>query len=194
MSVSRFDERRELVIREASAIEAAYQRLDILPLPQREQARALMRRYIVSRLDFGAQSDPAAVLAAAVAAKNLHAETWSRVVGFAVDEPTATSALLLEGLNTVADRANDREAEFLARVPGTVEIVLVVSCLVACAWVGLAHGLGRKRSRETWPVLAALLAAIIVLILDLDEPRSGLIRVSQVPMELLQERLAHEQR
>ena len=49
MSSTRFDARRQLVLDEASAILRAYQRVQFLPPPQREECSRLLHEYVAAR-------------------------------------------------------------------------------------------------------------------------------------------------
>jgi hypothetical protein len=69
------------------------------------------------------------------------------------------------------------------------ESVIYVNCIVgllASALVGYAFGLGGQRQIFSTCVLALAITLVLGLIVDLDRPRSGFIRVSQQPMIDLQ--------
>jgi hypothetical protein len=52
MAVSRFDRRRELVVREANAIGTTYLRAQTLAQPYRDNLEQLLREYVDARIDF----------------------------------------------------------------------------------------------------------------------------------------------
>jgi len=49
-AASRFDHRRDLVVNEANAIQAAYLRLELLPAEPRSELQAMFRRYVEERV------------------------------------------------------------------------------------------------------------------------------------------------
>jgi hypothetical protein len=62
------------------------------------------------------------------------------------------------------------------------DVLLALFGIVASAFAGYTSGIEARRSR--WPVYITglLISAVILLILDLDRPNSGFIKVSQQPM------------
>ncbi len=49
-------------------------------------------------------------------------------------------------------------------------------------WVGASFGSTGRRGMVTTLILSALIAFVIAVIVDLDQPRAGLIRISQTPL------------
>jgi purine-cytosine permease-like protein len=82
-------------------------------------------------------------------------------------------------VNAVIDVHGQRLEAFEARVPYTVPLLLVVVAAVALGTVGYGYGVCRGRHRGASVLLATLVAAILYVILDLDEPRRGPVQVSQ---------------
>jgi ABC-type branched-subunit amino acid transport system permease subunit len=78
--------------------------------------------------------------------------------------------------------AAERKAVFEARVPANVFEVLVLYAVIAQGILGFVLGDPTNRHRSLGFVLSGLLTIALVLIVDLDRPRGGAIRVSQQPM------------
>ena len=76
-----------------------------------------------------------------------------------------------------------RRAALEERVPARALHVLVIFAIVTAAIMG--HGLahGRRRHLVSTSGLYVLVAMAISLIIDLDSPRIGSVRVPQTPME-----------
>jgi hypothetical protein len=72
-------------------------------------------------------------------------------------------------------------------VPETVIYVMVA--LLAGMVVGFAFGVGGHRQLFSTCVLSLSITLVLAVIIDLDRPRAGLIRVSQQPLLDLQQRL-----
>jgi hypothetical protein len=89
---------------------------------------------------------------------------------------------LVAAVNAVIDTATTREAAIDARVPSEVIILLIVYAGVSSFLIGYVLGAYRSRHRLATGVLFVLLAMTIVLIIDLDRPQNGSIRVSQAAM------------
>ncbi len=67
------------------------------------------------------------------------------------------------------------------RIPTTVWVVLLVVSALSFGGMGYHSGLtGKSRSPAVLPV-AVTFAAVIWMVVDLDRPQEGLLRVSQQP-------------
>jgi hypothetical protein len=63
--------------------------------------------------------------------------------------------------------------------------VLLLYALLAMVLLGYIFGANRRPHRIATTMLLLLLSMAIIVILDIDRPRSGAIQVSQFPMEAL---------
>lgn len=94
MSLSRFDQRKHLVIEEAKAIVTTSLRSRMLPEPARSKARDLLREYVNVRLRFfDAGLDSAKLEAANNHARQLQSELWKQSVAAAQSSPTPITAI-----------------------------------------------------------------------------------------------------
>lgn len=196
MAVARYESRRELVVKEANAIGTAALRAQLLPEPARSEAASLFRQYVASRIELAeAASDVNRRQAALVTTEKLQQQLWALGAGaLRSDGHSFAPALLIASLNEVIDVHGERLAAARNHVP---EVVLRLELLVAVFAVGLVGygcGAGDRRNPVSTSALAILLAAIVLLILDLDRPRRGLIQVSQQPLVELQRSLGGDTR
>jgi len=76
-------------------------------------------------------------------------------------------------------------------VPAPVIYVNGIVALLAVTIVGYAFGLSGQRQVFSSVLLALAISVVLVVILDLDRPRSGFIQVSQQPMIDLQDQFRH---
>jgi len=179
---ARFDGRRALVSREANAIGTAWLQLDLLPPAAQPELRALFRRYVEARLATHAGNPAGEVSpAASAAAGAIQAEIWSRgTVAARATENPAVLSLVAGALNEMFDVASARIATSRNHPPLAVFILLFGAGLAA-AYLG---GLSSARSdRFQWVpalVFAVVVSAAVYVILDLEFPRAGLIRVDAV--------------
>src|SRR5439155_10969877 len=74
-------------------------------------------------------------------------------------------------------------------VPPTVLAVLFLATIAAMALVGYGCGLFGRRNFVVTTLLTVIVAAVTFVILDLDRPRRGFLRVSQESMQNLQKEL-----
>ncbi len=184
ISVNRQEQRRLLVVDEANALETEYLRAQMLPEPYRSRLVELLRRYTDSRLALAdAGEDRGAILHAYAVADSLKREMWvTTVEADSLVQPAALSSLIAGGMNNVIELASSRRAALEARLPSIAFGSLVLFSVVAAAMLGFVSGSGTHPRRFGAVVLLVLLALALGLILDLDRPLRGTIRVSQQPL------------
>ncbi len=80
MAVSRWDERREVIVDEANAIGTLWLRAGLLEAPLRNELRDALREYADARIALGgSRGDRAALRAARTESEALHVSIWSVV-------------------------------------------------------------------------------------------------------------------
>lgn len=182
----RYDARKALVRDEANAIRTAYSRSEFLPEPDHIRATALLRSYVDSRLAAVAASDMVSQLQAALSESDrIQRELWDMaVLNARRDMNSDVAALYLEALGEVTNIHWLRVAiGAQTRIPNTIWLVLYA--LVILAMMGVGYQTAIAGSRRTWAILILALSfsLVIALIAELDRPQSGLISVTQRPLE-----------
>jgi hypothetical protein len=195
MAMTRFETRKQIVLDEANAIGTTYLRAQLLPEPQRQQISDLLRRYVTVRLDFyAAGNDDANLDAVNQATAKLQAQLWEIGGALGEKDPRAVIyGLFLQSLNEVIDLHNKRLTALENHVPEIILILLYFVAMVANALIGYGCGLGEVRNLFVTLVASVLIAVVIFVIIDLDRPRRGLIRVSQDRMVELRDSLEGKQ-
>jgi hypothetical protein len=177
MAGNRYEDRKSLVIEEANAIGTAWLRTDLIPMPQRAQARDVLREYTQARLDMTTTARRSEGI---VRSEKLQGELWSITAAAAAASPTPTVALFVTAVNEVIDMHGRRVAAALRNpIPPTIFATLYAVAILVLGATGYAGGLSGDRSSMASLVLALVLAAVFALILDLDRPYEGLLTVSQ---------------
>jgi hypothetical protein len=189
-AASRFDSRRALIIEETNAIGTAYLRLDLLPASAQLSLRDLFRQYVDARLEaYRKIPDLQAALAELDKATRLQGEIWSQAVaaGRIEGAPPPATMLLLPALNQMIDITTTRTMAVKTHPPVIIFVMLFGLALASALLAG--HGMAGSKSRSWIHLLsfAAVMAVLIYVILDIEFPRLGLIRVDafdQVLVEL----------
>lgn len=181
MAADRFDTRRGMVLEDANAIRAVYLQADYLPAEDAAAFKELTREYAAVRV---ATSDPAQVQEAIVRSEELQGEMWAIVArvaesGYSPDLMSSLGDTVTE-LITVHQRR--LVAGLYARVPDTVLALLFIGSALSLAVVGYSAGLKGKRGVVVAVVLVVALGVVLSLVVDLDRPQDGLVRVSQQPL------------
>jgi hypothetical protein len=192
MSVSRYDARRRLVLEEANAIRAAYLRTQPLAPPESIALQDLLRQYASNRLRVSQSAlDLSKLQQSKEEDARLQSELWSRATALARKDPQSVpTGLLMESLNAAFDLENSRWVGFIAHVPEDVIYVNALMGLVVALMVGYEFGVTRHRHALAQVLLIVSITMVMALVVELDQPYSGAIRVSQQPLIDLQHQLA----
>ncbi|HYO87386.1 MAG TPA: hypothetical protein VER79_02000 [Candidatus Limnocylindrales bacterium] len=178
MATDRFDTRLNLVLSEANAIGTTYLRAGYLPQPASDDIRTLLREYIPRRIIV---PDNDVVAADSARSVEIQGEIWAMTEELARQNPDSdVLAVYIESLNPMIDLQTTRfVAGVYARVPETVIYLLLIGGALTIGMVGYNAGLTRKRSLASAIIVIVVLVAVVSLIIDLDRPRDGLLKVDQ---------------
>ena len=188
-AASRFDERRKLIVEEANAIGTAYLRLDLLPSAARADLRESFRHYLDARLAvYRALPDLAKAKAELARAAGLQQEIWTKSLAATAGVQPATM-LLLPALNEMFDITTTRTMAGQMHPPGIIFFLLCGLALLSALLAGYAASGTAARNWVHTTVFALTLAGAVYVILDIEFPRVGLIRLDafdQVLVDLRQ--------
>ena len=189
----RFDTRKQLVLDEANAIGTAY--LRATAVPGGEEVADLLRRYVDVRLEGAASAgNPHGFRRAVTESERLHAAMWSRAAALARANPDPLRTLLLPALNEVIDLHEKRLTAMRNHVPTIILVLLLMVSVLTMASLGHAAGVSGGRSMSTALTFAMLVTLVIMVVVDLDRPERGLIRVSQQSLQTLRDGLHRGER
>jgi hypothetical protein len=185
-AATRFEARRHLIVEEANAIGTAYLRLDMLPAEAREALKEKFRQYVDSRLKaYKKIPDIEAAKAEYQVSLALQSEIWTGAVAASkAAAPQPAAMLLLPAINQMIDITTTRLVSMQMHPPSIVFIMLVVLALLSALLAG--YSMAESKSRMHMLVFAAILAITVYVILDLEYPRLGFIRIDAAD-QLLQE-------
>ncbi len=186
-AANRFDARRTLTVQEANAIGTAYLRLDLLPAAAQPDLRRKFRRYAEARLAvFRVLPDFEASNAEAIRANELQRSIWNEVIAALPGVPQSATLMLLPALNEMFDITSSRAIAAQAHTPLVILCALAVLALFCCLLAG--YGLAGENplgSALRMIGFALIVTLTIFVILDLDYPRVGLIRLDYADQALI---------
>jgi hypothetical protein len=188
MAESRFDTRRQLVIAEANVIGATYLRSKALAESYQVKVAKLLQDYVANRLEY---------YAAGMEQKNLdevnnqtdqlQTQLWSQAIDAANKDPHSIPAgMFISSLNEVIDLRTKRDIARQNHVPESVLLLLFFVAILAMGIVGFGCGIGDWRNLSVTVTMSLIITLVILVTMDLDRPRRGLIRVSDQSMVNLQ--------
>ncbi|HEY5209858.1 MAG TPA: hypothetical protein VIJ42_10485 [Stellaceae bacterium] len=179
MAVSRYDQRVTHEEEEANAIGTGYLRADLLANDDAASVRAVLRRYIATRIDFYEAREPAKIVRAEAETASLQNQLWSVAAKNALAQPTPVMALAVTGINDVLDSQGRTQAAWLNRIPGPAWALTELTALACNILLGYRL-VGRMGMLFILPVVTSI---SFFLIADIDSPRSGIVDV--IPLNLV---------
>lgn len=190
-AAARFDHRRELIVEETNATGTAWLRVDLLPAEDRPPVRDAFRRYLDWRLEtYRRIPDMEAVQEALGKSTEVQEEIWSASVeGCRKSGQSHCSVLLLPALNAMFDIATTRT--MAARMHPPVVILQMLALLALTSALLAGHGMaGRSRGGQSRNFVhmfafSGIVALTTYVILDLEYPRLGSIRVDSFDAALV---------
>jgi hypothetical protein len=179
-AATRFDGRRQLIVQEANVIGTAYHRIDLLPAASQPAMREDFRAYLDARLAYYSEGvvNRETRLANEARYTVIQEKIWAEAVaGCRELNSPAASSLVLAPLNDMIDITTTRAAALETHPPTVIYWGLLVLVLASSVLAG--YGLAEAKTRNWMHLIlyAAVMATVVYVILDLEFPRFGLIRI-----------------
>jgi hypothetical protein len=187
-AATRFDARRQLIGQEANTIGTAYLRLDLLPASAQPELRDDFRNYLDARLGMygNLALDSETARAEQARATMLQEKIWSEAVAGCREEGSpATTTLVLSSLNEMIDITTTRLVALQTHPPFVIYWGLLVLVLASALLAGYGMAETKKRNWIHMVIYSAIMAAALYVILDLEYPRIGLIRIDAADQILI---------
>ena len=124
--------------------------------------------------------------------KHLHRLLWEHAAVLARKTPNPIVSVFLQSLNEVIDLHSKRLAAYRNRVPLSIYLVLFIVSTITMSLLGYYFGTRKPKARILTVIVVLLVASVMWLILDLDQPRRGAIRASQQGLFELYEDLSQD--
>lgn len=177
-AASRWDTRRQLIVEEANAIGTAYLRLDVLPPEAQPALREKFRQYVDARLAvYRSLPDVSAAKVELARAAKLQGEIWGQAVAACRSEGSQPARMLvLPALNAMIDITTTRTVTAQTHPPSIIYAMLIALMLASSLLAGYSMA-GGERNWVHMLGLAAIMALALYVILDLEFPRLGFIRL-----------------
>jgi hypothetical protein len=174
---SRLDTRRQIVLREANAIGTAYLRIDLLPVEEQPQLRALFKEYTGLRIQMANARLVEDAIEADAQSRKVQAKIWTHAVAACRKDPSpATKTLVISSINDMIDVTSERMVASHTHTPMAVIALLLGVTLMSAFIVGYATE-GPPRPWVHRIMFMLVIVATLYVTLDMEYPRVGLIRV-----------------
>ncbi len=179
-AATRFDARRQLVGQEANNIGTAYLRIDLLPQAAQPALREDFRNYTETRFTIFRElrTDAGAARRELVRSEELQGKIWNEAVAACkeVNSPAVTT-LVLSSLNDMIDITTTRRVAAETHPPQVVFYGLGLLVIATSLLAGYGMAGAKKRSWIHMLAYAFIMASTLYVILDMEYPRVGLIRL-----------------
>jgi hypothetical protein len=176
---SRFDERRMMIIDEANAIGTSYLRIDLLPEDAQPAVRKDFKDYLEVRIElYHNIADRKKLSELEEKTASLQQKIWKEsVAATRKSDNTSASLLLLPALNSMFDICSARTAVRQVHQPKIIFFVMILQAFICSLIAG--YGMAIKKSRSWIHMLGFTFVLLITLmvILDMEYPRIGFIRI-----------------
>jgi hypothetical protein len=191
-ATDRLTTRRTLIVEEANAVGTAYLRLDLLPPEDQPALRDDMRRYVDARLNFYSKLlDLRAARADKQRCDDLQKVIWKQAVVASSKTGDSRAALLvLQSLNQMFDVAGARYAALRNHLPIAIFVQLVIIALTCAFFAGIGMAKRRRPSFLHMVMFAGVISITAYVILNLEFPRVGLVRLQLFDALLREQRAA----
>ncbi len=176
MAIGRYELRKTYEEAEANAIGTEYVRVDLLPVPQADTLRPLLRQYVDERVLFYTARGAEQIREIAGRTAQLQTRLWSTVAGTAATQPTPVVALALAGMNDVLNSQGYTQAAWWNRIPQAAWMLMIAISVIAHMMIGFGTQSAKAES-ALFAVLPLVVSISFMLIADIDSPRAGIIRV-----------------
>lgn len=184
MATSQYDLRKQNVLDEANAIGTAYLRTELLDEQFEAEVKPLLREYVDIRLQAVNGGDLEAIIARS---DEIQAMIWAKVTARAKAAPSINTSLVIGSINEMFDMQEKRiNAGIYTRIPVSVWMAMFIISALSMITMGTQVGLtGKRRLVAVIPMLMAF-AVLITLVVDINRPQNGMIKVGQQAMLDLQ--------
>ena len=187
-ALNRFDLRRAQVVDEANAVGTAWLRLDLLPASAQPKLRQTFRDYLDARIDtYRKLPDIAAAQKELARSQKLQVEIWTQVMAATQlpDARRSADMLIVPALNQMFDITSTRTAATLMHPPTVIYGMLICLAITAAALSGYQSAAEPVHDWMHQIGFATIMAFTIYVILDIEYPRLGWIRIDAIDQLLV---------
>jgi cellobiose-specific phosphotransferase system component IIC len=183
MSLAKHDQRRTAVVTDSNSIGDFLTCVSMVKEPLRGRLQDLVRGYVVERLELANGTMDDAALGKKVGDLQDMQNQMQALVGEAVEQGTPVTVPLVNTFNEVTSSHATRLAARRDRLPTSIVLMLLLSAILSVFLVGRQQGASGERDFTGTLGIIALVALVVWVTLDLNQPYRGMITVSQEPMQ-----------
>jgi hypothetical protein len=188
-ALTRFDVRRAQAVDEANAIGTAWLRIDLLPASAQPKMRDTFKAYVDARIATydKIDEDLAAAKQEFARSAQLQSEIWAQAIAALKQSDARPNAdmLVLPALNSMFDITTVRAVATQIHPPMVIYWMLIGCALAAALLAGYQASAEKGYSWVHKIGFSAIIALTIYVILDMEYPRRGFIRIDAIDQVLV---------
>jgi hypothetical protein len=179
MAGSRYENRKNNLIDEANCIGTAFLRADIYPDSLKNEYKKDFKSYLDSRRDYYLLDNNEKKLTASLKQSAIASEKlWNRATFYAKNKDYfIQSTMMMPALNAMFDSASKSNMVLNSKVPETIVYLMLTFSVIISFFIGYNSGLEKKINTKFITGFCFLICIVILITLDLDRPRRGLIKL-----------------
>ena len=183
MALNRHDSRRAAVVADSNAIGDFYTCATLLKDPIRSKLQDVIREYGHLRLEMAHGRVPASRQAAALQECSDLQSRMTALVAEALQEGTPIAVPLTNTLNNLTSSHASRLAAYQESLPWSIVLLLLLNAITPAFLLGEQQGESTKVHFSGTICFIILVGLVIFVVLDLNQPARGLIRVNVESLE-----------
>ena len=185
----RFDKRRDLIAKEVSSIGTAYQSVDLLPPQNQIVIRDLFKKYLDARIAvYQNGKSESAVDQGFDKQTEIGNQLWQAVVAGVKHTPPddrQVAGQILPEVSDMFDASANQRLAMKFHPPPVIWQALISLALVGSLVAGYNLGVEQKRDWFLTIIFTVLMVGTIVVILNLEYPRIGMVKLDDLDIELV---------
>ena len=175
-ALSRYEDRRSLVLEEAKAIDSVSHLVLLLPKEVQAPTLNLLYQYAITRAGLGVPYNPLKLENDIERSKYILRQLWENTSSFVVPQSLPIS-LYLVALDDLTKLQQKRLGSYLYHIPDAVILMLLSVAALAIGFTGYHVSLTETKPQIGTMIMAITVAVVIAGVIDLDQPARGLIKV-----------------
>lgn len=178
VSINGFTTLKQSQVREAQAIEKAWQYSLLLPASAQPKAQGLLRKYLDQRIHFFRDTSLQGGRSWNQLSEDSQQQLWLLAVSEATHSPLPVMNSLLEAYSELRASQQQTTAVFQRKLPDAAWLVIIVFSMAACCLTGRQQPPGFSLL-----VLPVMISLSLFLVAEIDPPGEGIIRVTPDDLE-----------
>lgn len=185
VAMSKFETQRRLIAQEAAHINTAILRCDMYPDSVRDLLRADFKEYIEAKIAYYDELNNELSAQKLKSASLISKKIWDKIILLMRDSQNAVrSAQMIPAITNVMDISIARDGEKISKVPMLVLWVLLIFMLIDGFVVGI-EVFDKNKPLIVMIANALVMSLTLNLIIELHQPRTGLINLDAVEQKVV---------